>query len=89
MKTASAQPIQVSLARQLAGEWQSGPEDLLGYAQTKLRLSFAPLPGTANHVTTAMNTLSILAMAMVIYLFGGYVDKADDQPASTAKKYLK
>jgi hypothetical protein len=36
-----------------------------------------------------MNTLSILAMAMVIYLFGGYLDKAGDQPASTAKKHLK
>ena len=30
--------------RKLVGEWQSGPENLLGYAQTKLRLSFAPLP---------------------------------------------
>jgi hypothetical protein len=36
-----------------------------------------------------MNTLSILAMAMVIYLFGGYLDKAADQPASTAKKHLE
>ena len=31
-------------APKLVGEWQSGPEDLLGYAQTKLRLSFAPVP---------------------------------------------
>jgi hypothetical protein len=34
-----------------------------------------------------MNTLSILAMAMVIYLFGGYADKTGDQSASTAKKH--
>ena len=30
--------------RKLIGEWQSGPETLLGYAQRKLRLSFAPFP---------------------------------------------
>jgi hypothetical protein len=35
-----------------------------------------------------MNTLSILVMAMVIYLFGGYADKDGAQPASTAKKRL-
>jgi hypothetical protein len=36
-----------------------------------------------------MNTLSILAMAMVIYLFGGYADKASDQPISTAMKHFQ
>lgn len=30
--------------RRLFGEWQSGPETLSGYAQSKLRLSFAPFP---------------------------------------------
>jgi hypothetical protein len=36
-----------------------------------------------------MNTLSILAMAMVIYLFGGYLDRADALPTGrngTARK---
>jgi hypothetical protein len=31
-----------------------------------------------------MNTLSILAMAMVIYLFGGYVDGAEAHRTSRA-----
>jgi hypothetical protein len=44
MKTATAEPLQVSRVRKLVGEWQSGPEDLLGHAQTKLRLSFALVP---------------------------------------------
>jgi len=35
-----------------------------------------------------MNTLSILAMAMVIYLFGGYLDNADARSADSAEKDL-
>jgi hypothetical protein len=31
-----------------------------------------------------MIAMSILAMAMVIYLFGGYVDSANEQRISTA-----
>ena len=31
-----------------------------------------------------MTTISILAMAMVIYLFGGYVDSTNEQHISTA-----
>ena len=30
-----------------------------------------------------MNALSILAMAMVIYLFGGYLDAAEANPTGT------
>ena len=41
-----------------------------------------PCP-TAIHLITAMNALSILAMAMVIYLFGGYLDAAEVHPTTT------
>jgi hypothetical protein len=37
----------------------------------------------AIHLITAMNALSILAMAMVIYLFGGYLDAAEVHPTTT------
>ena len=35
---------------------------------------------------TAMIAMSILAMAMVICLFGGYVDSPDEHPISTAAR---
>jgi hypothetical protein len=35
-----------------------------------------------------MNTLAILAMALVIYLFGGYVDKAETHPTGRGKTTL-
>jgi hypothetical protein len=35
-----------------------------------------------------MNTLSILAMTMVIYLFGGYVDKPETHPTGRGKTTL-
>ena len=35
---------------------------------------------------TAMTAMSILAMAMVICLFGGYVDPPNEHPISTAAR---
>jgi len=35
-----------------------------------------------------MTTTSILAMAMVIYLFGGYVDSPDEKRISTAVRTI-
>jgi ABC-type Fe3+ transport system permease subunit len=36
-----------------------------------------------------MTATSILAMAMVIYLFGGYVDSPDEQRISTAVQTIR
>jgi len=38
-----AQPVTVPLVRKLIAQWQCGPETISGYAQRKLRLSFAAL----------------------------------------------
>jgi hypothetical protein len=37
---------------------------------------------------TTMTTMSILAMAMVIYLFGGYVDSPNEERISTGADHL-
>ena len=53
--------------------------DARAFAITRLRNS-QPLP-------TAMTAMSILAMAMVIYLFGGHVDSRDEiKPSLTKQK---
>jgi hypothetical protein len=39
-------------------------------------------------VPTAMTAISILAMAMVICLFGGYVDSPNEQRISTAVRII-
>ena len=50
------------------------------FAVTSLRDS-QPVP-------TVMTAMSILAMAMVIYLFGGYVDSPNEQRISTAARTI-
>ena len=50
------------------------------FAVTSLRNS-QPVP-------TAMTAISILAMAMVIYLFGGYVDSPNEERISTAARTI-
>ena len=52
--------------------------DARAFAITSLRNS-QPLP-------TAMTAMSILAMAMVIYLFGGYVDSPNETKPSFTKQ---
>lgn len=39
-------------------------------------------------VPTAMTAISILTMAMVIYLFGGYVDSPNERRISTGAEHL-
>lgn len=56
--------------------------DARAFAVTRLRNN-QPLP-------TAMTAISILAMAMVIYLFGGYLDSPDEiKPSFTQQESQK
>ena len=52
--------------------------DARAFAITSLRNS-QPLP-------TVMTAISILAMAMVVYLFGGYIDSPDETKPSFTKQ---
>ena len=73
----------------LVGQWQRGLETMSGQAQWKLHLTFAHSPSPAFQQSTsktAMTAMSILAMAMVICLFGGYVDSPNEHRLSRAAR---
>lgn len=46
------------------------------------------VPRDTQPPSTAMSAMSLLAMAMVIYLFGGYVDLPNEQRISAALRTL-
>jgi hypothetical protein len=52
--------------------------DARAFASTRVR-NGQPLP-------TAMTAMSMLAMAMVIYLFGGHLDSPNETKASLTKQ---